>query len=158
MCIRDRDKPKPRGAFHCNLPVFQKRAKSVSFFFHAETETCISPAKSTALRDWNAVLFSDLNAQLFDLAPQGGGDDAQLLRGDGPVSVVALQRLQNPLAFPALPCLLYTSMPTGCAGAMMAFGIGNHNAFKVMKFTLPLVLLLMISLIIGVNLFFPIYN
>ena len=50
------------------------------------------------------------------------------------------------------------AMPTGCAGAMMAFGIGNHNAFKVMKFTLPLVLLLMISLIIGVNLFFPIYN
>ncbi|MFR8331570.1 MAG: hypothetical protein ACLU9S_03640 [Oscillospiraceae bacterium] len=27
------------------------------------------------------------------------------------------------------------AMPTGCAGAMMAFGIGNHNAFKVMKFT-----------------------
>lgn len=50
------------------------------------------------------------------------------------------------------------AMPTGCAGAMMAFGIGNHNAFKVMKFTLPLVFLLMISLIIGVNLFFPIYN
>lgn len=50
------------------------------------------------------------------------------------------------------------AMPTGCAGAMMAFGIGNHNAFKVMKFTLPLVLLLMISLIVGVNLFFPIYN
>lgn len=50
------------------------------------------------------------------------------------------------------------AMPTGCAGAMMAFGIGNHNAFKVMKFTLPLVLLLMVSLIIGVNLFFPIYN
>ena len=43
-------------------------------------------------------------------------------------------------------------------GAMMAFGIGNHNALKVMKFTLPLVLLLMVSLIIGVNLFFPIYN
>ena len=50
------------------------------------------------------------------------------------------------------------AMPTGCAGAMMAFGIGNHNALKVMKFTLPLVLLLMVSLIIGVNLFFPIYN
>lgn len=50
------------------------------------------------------------------------------------------------------------AMPTGCAGAMMAFGIGNHNAFKVMKFTLPLVLLLMVSLIVGVNLFFPIYN
>lgn len=49
-------------------------------------------------------------------------------------------------------------LPTGCAGAMMAFGIGNHNAFKVMKFTLPLVVLLMISLIIGINLFFPIYG
>lgn len=49
-------------------------------------------------------------------------------------------------------------MPTGCSGAMMAFGIGNHNAFKLMKFTLPLVLLLMVSLIIGINIFFPIYG
>lgn len=49
-------------------------------------------------------------------------------------------------------------LPTGCAGAMMAFGIGNHNAFKVMKFTLPLVALLMVSLIVGINLFFPIYG
>lgn len=49
------------------------------------------------------------------------------------------------------------ALPTGCAGAMMAFGIGNHNAFKIMRFTMPLVLLLMVSLIIGVNLFFPIF-
>lgn len=49
-------------------------------------------------------------------------------------------------------------MPTGCAGSMMAFGIGNHNAFKLMRFTMPLVLLLMISLVIGVNLFFPVYG
>lgn len=49
-------------------------------------------------------------------------------------------------------------MPTGCSGAMMAFGIGNHNAFKLMKFTIPLVILLMISLVIGINLFFPIYG
>ena len=49
-------------------------------------------------------------------------------------------------------------MPTGCSGAMMAFGIGNHNPFKLMKFTLPLVLLLMISLVIGINIFFPIYG
>ncbi len=49
------------------------------------------------------------------------------------------------------------AMPTGCAAAMMAFGIGNHNAFKVMRFTMPLVLVLMVSLIVGVNLFFPIY-
>lgn len=49
-------------------------------------------------------------------------------------------------------------MPTGCAGAMIAFGTGNHNPFKTMKFTLPLVLLMMVGLIIGVNLFFPIYG
>ena len=49
-------------------------------------------------------------------------------------------------------------LPTGCSGAMMAFGIGNHNPFKLMKFTLPLLLLLMISLIIGINIFFPIYG
>lgn len=49
-------------------------------------------------------------------------------------------------------------MPTGCAGAMMAFGIGNLNPFKVMKFTLPLILILMVSLIIGINIFFPIYG
>lgn len=49
-------------------------------------------------------------------------------------------------------------MPTGCSGAMMAFGIGNQNPFKLMKFTLPLLVLVMISLIIGINLFFPIYG
>ncbi|MDO4268452.1 MAG: SLC13 family permease [Eubacteriales bacterium] len=49
-------------------------------------------------------------------------------------------------------------MPTGCSGAIMAFGIGNHNAFKLMKFTLPLALIVMIALIIGINIFFPIYG
>lgn len=49
-------------------------------------------------------------------------------------------------------------MPTGCASAMMAFGVGNHNPFKTMKFTLPLVLLMMVALVVGVNLFFPIYG
>lgn len=50
------------------------------------------------------------------------------------------------------------ALPTGSSGTLMAFGIGNHNPLKVMKFTLPLTLLLMISLIISVNLFFPVYN
>ena len=49
-------------------------------------------------------------------------------------------------------------MPTGCSGSIMAFGMGNHNPFKVMKFTLPLAVLLMISLVIGINIFFPIYG
>ena len=49
-------------------------------------------------------------------------------------------------------------LPTGCAGSMMAFGIGNHNAIKVMKFTVPMVLLMMVALVIGVNIFFPIFS
>ncbi len=57
----------------------------------------------------------------------------------------------------AVSCWFAIAMPTGCSAAMMAFGIGNFNAFKLMKFTLPLVLILMISLIIGINLFFPIF-
>lgn len=49
-------------------------------------------------------------------------------------------------------------MPTGCSGSIMAFGIGNHNPFKLFKFTLPLVLLCMVSLVIGITIFFPIYG
>lgn len=50
------------------------------------------------------------------------------------------------------------ALPTGSSATMMAFGIGNHSAAKLLKFTIPLEIVLMISLIIGVNLFFPIYN
>ena len=57
----------------------------------------------------------------------------------------------------AVSCWFAVAMPTGCSAAMMAFGIGNFNAFKLMKFTLPLVLILMAALILGVNLFFPIF-
>ena len=49
-------------------------------------------------------------------------------------------------------------MPTGCSGTMMAFGIGNQNPLKTLKFTLPLLILTMIALIIGINIFFPIYG
>lgn len=49
-------------------------------------------------------------------------------------------------------------MPTGCSGTMMAFGIGNQNPIKTMKFTLPLLVLTLIALIIGINIFFPIYG
>lgn len=50
------------------------------------------------------------------------------------------------------------ALPTGSSGTMLAFGVGNHSAAKLLKFTIPLEIVLMISLIIGVNLFFPIYN
>lgn len=48
-------------------------------------------------------------------------------------------------------------LPIGSAGAMMGFGIGNHNPAKTMKFTLPLVILMMVTLIISANLLFPVY-
>ena len=49
-------------------------------------------------------------------------------------------------------------MPTGCSGTMMAFGIGNQNPLKTLRFTLPLLVLTLIALIIGINIFFPIYG
>lgn len=49
-------------------------------------------------------------------------------------------------------------LPTGSSSIMIAYGVGNHNPFKCLKFTLPFVVLCMISLVIGVNIFFPIYG
>lgn len=50
------------------------------------------------------------------------------------------------------------AMPTGCSATMMAFGVGNHSASKLLKFTIPFEIVLMVSLIVGITLFFPIYN
>lgn len=49
-------------------------------------------------------------------------------------------------------------MPTGSSAAIMGFGTGNHNPFKTMKFTLPLILVLIVSLIVSVNIFYPVYG
>lgn len=48
-------------------------------------------------------------------------------------------------------------LPTACSGAIMAFGIGGYNPLKLLKFTFPLLILLILSLIVGVMFFFPIY-
>jgi len=48
-------------------------------------------------------------------------------------------------------------LPTGCAGSMIAFGTGNFNALETLKFTLPLFVLQVVSLIVSVTLLFPIY-
>ena len=48
-------------------------------------------------------------------------------------------------------------LPTGCAGSMIAFGTGNFNTAKTFKFTIPLFILELVSLIIGTTMFFPIY-
>lgn len=47
-------------------------------------------------------------------------------------------------------------MPTGSSAAIMGFGMGNHNPFKTMRFTLPLILILTVSLIISASIFYPV--
>ena len=48
-------------------------------------------------------------------------------------------------------------MPTGCAGAMIAFGNGNYEVAETFKFTIPLFILEVVTLIISTTLFFPVY-
>lgn len=47
--------------------------------------------------------------------------------------------------------------PTGCAGSMIAFGTGNFNTVDTLKFTVPLFILEVVSLIISTTLLFPVY-
>ena len=49
-------------------------------------------------------------------------------------------------------------LPTGCAGSMIAFGTGNFDTLETLKFTVPLFILQVVSLIISTTLLFPIYN
>ena len=53
---------------------------------------------------------------------------------------------------------LAIAFPTGCAAAMMAFSIGNHNPMKLLRFTLPFLILGSVSLIISASIFFPVYS
>lgn len=53
---------------------------------------------------------------------------------------------------------LAIGFPTGCAAATMGFAIGNHNPVKTLKFTIPYLLIGMITLIISANIFFPVYG
>ena len=48
-------------------------------------------------------------------------------------------------------------MPTGCAGSMIAFGNGNYEVAETFKFTVPLFILELVSLIISTTLLFPVY-
>ena len=40
----------------------------------------------------------------------------------------------------------------------MAFSIGNHNPMKLLRFTLPFLILGSVSLIISASIFFPVYS
>ena len=53
---------------------------------------------------------------------------------------------------------LAIGFPTGCAAATMGFAIGNHNPVKTLKFTIPYLLIGMITLSISANIFFPVYG
>ena len=57
----------------------------------------------------------------------------------------------------AVSCWFAIALPTGSSATMMAYGIGKHNPFKMLKFTLPLLVVCVVSLIFSVNLFFPVY-
>ena len=53
---------------------------------------------------------------------------------------------------------LAIAFPTGCSAATIAFAVGGFNPIKMLKFTLPYNIIMMISLIISANIFFPVYG
>lgn len=53
---------------------------------------------------------------------------------------------------------LAVAFPTGCAAATVAYAVGRFNPIKTLKFTLPYVLIMVVTLIISANIFFPVYG
>lgn len=49
-------------------------------------------------------------------------------------------------------------LPTGCAGSLLGFGNGNYSVGQTIKFTLPLYILQVVSLIVSASILFPIYD
>ena len=68
--------------------------------------------------------------------------------GMDPRAVVSLVSMASCLAI---------AFPTGCSAATIAFAVGGFNPIKMLKFTLPYNII-MISLIISANIFFPVYG
>ena len=69
--------------------------------------------------------------------------------GMDPRAVVSLVSMASCLAI---------AFPTGCSAAPIAFAVGGFNPIKMLKFTLPYNIIMMISLIISANIFFPVYG
>ena len=69
--------------------------------------------------------------------------------GMDPRAVVSLVSMASCLAI---------AFPTGCSAATIAFAVGGFNPIKMLKFTLPYDIIMMISLIISANIFFPLYG
>ena len=79
-----------------------------------------------------------------------------------PIAVsTALAGGMNPRAIATLVSMascLAVAFPTGCAASMIAFGAGGYSPAKLLKFTIPYLLLGIVSLIISANIFFPVYG
>ena len=58
----------------------------------------------------------------------------------------------------SMACCLAIAFPTGCSAATIAFAVGGFNPIKMLKFTLPYNIIMMASLIISANIFFPVYG
>ena len=69
--------------------------------------------------------------------------------GMDPRAVVSLVSMASCLAI---------AFPTGCSAGTLAYAVGGFNPIKMLRFTLPYTLIMMISLIISANLFFPVYG
>ena len=69
--------------------------------------------------------------------------------GMDPRAVVSLVSFASCLAI---------AFPTGCPAATTAFAVGGFNPIKMLKFTLPYNIIMMVSLIISANIFFPVYG
>ena len=79
-----------------------------------------------------------------------------------PIAVsTALAGGMNPRAIATLVSMascLAVAFPTGCAASMIAFGAGGYSPAKLLKFTIPYLILGTVSLIISANIFFPVYG
>ena len=69
--------------------------------------------------------------------------------GMDPRAVVSLVSMASCLAI---------AFPTGCSAATIAYAVGGFNPIKMLKFTIPYDILMMVSLIISANIFFPVYG
>ena len=58
----------------------------------------------------------------------------------------------------AIASCLDGAFPTGGSASMIAYAVGGFNPVKMLKFTIPYLLIMMVSLIISANLFFPVYG
>ena len=79
-----------------------------------------------------------------------------------PIGVsTALAGGMNPRAVAALVTMascLAVAFPTGSAASLVAFGAGGYSPAKLLKFTIPYLILGTVSLIISANIFFPVYG